>query len=102
MKNKLSNSRKFRWLLKSALSTRSLSIDGLGRMHGMTGPSLCIAFYRPFPKAERIIADVLNLEPWDLWPERYSDGKPNRRNRWYDRGRRKNTTENLDVNQKKD
>lgn len=102
MKSEPKNSRTLRGFLKFSLSTKRLSIDDLARMHGMTGSSLCIAFYRPFPKAERIIAEALNLQAWDLWPSRYGpDHLPNRKNRWYDRGRVKNNTERRDVNQKK-
>lgn len=85
MKNKIKSSKELRGLLKFTLSTRGLTVDGLARMFGMSGSSLCIAFYRPFPKAERIIAEALNLQPWDIWPERYTNGKPNRPNPWYRR-----------------
>ena len=33
-----------------------------------------------WPAVERIIADALSLEPWDIWPSRYNrDGTPKRR-----------------------
>jgi len=83
MKNKLKNSRQLRGFLKFSLSTKGLTITDLAKTKGITGPSLCNAFYRPFPKAERIIADALNQQPWDVWPERYTDQKPNRPNTWY-------------------
>jgi len=48
---------------------------------------------------EKFIADVLETEPWTLWPERYGpDGKSNRINRWYLRG--KSNTKKAGVNQK--
>lgn len=88
MKNKTNDSRILRGVFKFSLSTRGLTIADLAKIYGMTGPSVCIAFYRPFPKAERIIADALNLQPWELWPLRYGkDRKSNRPNLWYRRKR---------------
>jgi len=101
---KLNDSSRLRGLFKFTLSAQGLTISDLARVYGMTGPSLCNAFYVPFPKAEHIIADALNLQPQELWPSRYdSAGRPNRRNRWYDRGRggwkpkTKNITDKIEV-----
>lgn len=31
----------------------------------------------PYPRAERAIAKTLDMEPWDIWPERWNeDGSP--------------------------
>ncbi len=85
-KDQPKESKKLRGLFKFTLSTQGLTISELAKMHGMTGPCLCNVFYVPFPKAEKIVADALNLQPWDLWPERYdSAGRPNRKNAWYRR-----------------
>lgn len=44
------------------------------------GAPLGEAARRPFPKAERIIARAIGIEPQELWPTRYDDsGQPNRR-----------------------
>lgn len=106
-KDKPNDSKRLRGLLKFTLSTKGLTITDLAKMHGMTGPSLCNAFYVPFPKAERIIADALNFKPQELWPSRYdSNGKPNRPNLWYQRKRGlwkpKNTTKGIKVNREKE
>jgi len=69
--NKTEISGRLRGLLKFTLATKGLTISDLAKMHGMTGPSLCSAFYVPFPKAGRIIVDVLNLPPWKIWLSRY-------------------------------
>jgi Ner family transcriptional regulator len=101
MENKLKDTRSLRGWVKFNLSLEGHTIVDLAKEHGITGVSLCTAFYRPFPKAERIIADTLNLQPWDLWPDRYGeDHKPNRKNWWYGRGHCKSNTENFDVNKK--
>ncbi|ULU26631.1 helix-turn-helix domain-containing protein [Dyella terrae] len=37
------------------------------------------AMHRPYPKAERIIASALDMQPQDVWPTRYNaDGTSNR------------------------
>jgi Ner family transcriptional regulator len=28
--------------------------------------------HRPWPAVERIIADALGMQPWDIWPSRYN------------------------------
>ena len=102
MKKDIPNSsKKLRGLLKFSLSTQGLTVSDLASMYGITGPSLFNCFYIPFPKAERIVADALNLQPWDLWPERYTDQKPNRFNTWYRRKygewKPKNTKKSIGV-----
>ena len=63
---------------------QGITIASLAKAHRITSSTLRTAFYRPFPKAERIIANALNLQPQEVWPSRYNkDGKPNRVNRWY-------------------
>ena len=92
------NSKNLRALLKFTLSTKGLTITELAKIHMMSTSNLCNAFYIPYPRGEAIIAAALDLQPWDLWSDRYGeDHKSNRK-----RGRLKNNTENLDVNQKKD
>lgn len=37
------------------------------------------AFWAPYPKMEKALADKLGVHPAQIWPERYDrDGKPNR------------------------
>lgn len=84
--NNKSEIRILRGWIKFNLSLKGLTLKDLGEKYNCT--SLCIVFHRPFPRAEKIIADTLNLEPQTLWPDRYdSTGRPNRRNTWYDRKR---------------
>jgi len=49
-------------------------------LNGYTSPtSLAVALHRPYPLAEALIAEALELEPQNIWPTRYGpDGKPNR------------------------
>ena len=38
------------------------------------------ALHRPYPVAEKIIAETLGVSAREIWPERYgNDGKPNRK-----------------------
>jgi Ner family transcriptional regulator len=72
------------------LKLKGLTIGDLSKKYNCDLPTV---FFRPFPKAEKIIADALDLLPQELWPWRYDEnGKPNRR-----RGRRKNITKNTEV-----
>jgi len=68
------------------LSLSGKNLEDLAKENGIKGKSLGTVFHRPYPRAERIIADALGLRPQDLWPERYGkNGKPNRPNLWYQR-----------------
>jgi len=85
------------------LGLRGFTIRSFARQHGVRSGTVGKVFTVPYPRMERLIAGTLNIPPEDIWPSRYdSTGRPNRRNRWYDRGRQKFNTENFDVNEKKD
>jgi Ner family transcriptional regulator len=78
------DNRVLREWVKFRLSLKGYTFKKLGEKHRITGVSICTVFYRPYPKVERIIADALETQPWDFWPERYDEkGRPNRRNLWY-------------------
>lgn len=63
----------------AAIRKRRTSLRRLSRLNGYAAGSLRIALQRPWPKAEKIIAAALGVEPQDIWPTRYgADGKPNR------------------------
>ena len=44
----------------------------LSEASGYSRNSLRNALYRPYPKAERIIAGAIGVEASDIWPSRYS------------------------------
>lgn len=59
----------------AALWKRRTSLIRLSRKHRYAPGSLRIALRRPWPKAEKIIADALGIEPQQIWPTRYqADG----------------------------
>ena len=83
------------------LGLKGFSIRSFAAKHGVKPGTVGAVFSRPYPRMEYLIAHTLGVAPWEIWPSRYDEaGQPNRRNRWYDRGRRKNTTKDFDVNKK--
>jgi Ner family transcriptional regulator len=105
-RNKLTNNHKesiaaTRGWVKFLLSLKGYNLESVARRYGITAGCLSTVFYHPYPKSEKRIADILGICPQDLWPERYDPaGRPNRRNAWYSRGRRKNNTANPEIKEK--
>jgi len=65
--------------IKAALEKAGWTLRKLSLHAGYKNPaSLQRALRMPWPKAERVIAEALGLEPWDIWPSRYAGEKPNR------------------------
>lgn len=57
--------------LKAAIRMRGRTLAELSREHGYGSDAVRKALTRPWPAVEKIIADFLGTEPWELWPERY-------------------------------
>ncbi|MBI2313539.1 MAG: helix-turn-helix domain-containing protein [Betaproteobacteria bacterium] len=56
---------------------RGTSLHRLSRKHHYATCALKNALDRPWPKAERIIAEALGVSPQEIWPSRYhEDGSP--------------------------
>ena len=69
-------------LRKAGWSLRRLSVQ-----HGYHPQSLKHALHRPWPLAERLIAEAIGVAPQVIWPTRYDEnGRSNRR-----RGRTKSS-----------
>ena len=65
--------------IKAALDKAGWSLSQLSIYHGVSRNCMGVALRRPFPKAERIIAEVIGDRPQDIWPSRYNeDGTTNR------------------------
>lgn len=66
--------------IQAALRKKGWSFAQLGLFHGYTDrSSLTLALRKPYPKAERIIAETLGVLPQTIWPSRYdAAGVPNR------------------------
>lgn len=64
----------------AALRKAGWSLQQLAFVHGYTSrTAIAHALHRPYPKAEGIIADALDMKPQAIWPSRYNaDGTTNR------------------------
>jgi Ner family transcriptional regulator len=68
--------------VKAAVRKRGGTLTALSRENGYAASAAGIALRRSWPALERIVADFLGLEPWAIWPTRYTaDQKPKCR-RW--------------------
>ncbi len=56
----------------AALKKAGTNMSALSEANGYTRNGLRNALYRPYPKAERIIAGAIGVLPEDIWPSRYS------------------------------
>lgn len=67
--------------LKASIRLRGKTMAELSREHGYCDDAVRIALTRPWPAVERIVADHLGREPWELWPHRYDAERRPRRGR---------------------
>lgn len=56
----------------AALHKKGWSLRALSLANGLSEHTLKTALGAPYPKAERIIAAAIGLEPESIWPERYA------------------------------
>jgi len=61
------------WDIKAALGKKGYSLSRLARENGyqVTSPSECLR--KPWPNMERIMAGIIGVEPWEIWPSRYDN-----------------------------
>jgi Ner family transcriptional regulator len=55
----------------AALKKRGVSLASLSRDAGLGPRTLNNALDRRYPKAEKIIAEAIGVEPNEIWPSRY-------------------------------
>lgn len=61
----------------AAFKRKGTSITRESRRLGMNESYLMAALNKPYPKAERLIAEILGIQPQSIWPTRYNeDGSP--------------------------
>lgn len=53
------------------LHKRKLSLSELGRKNNLSKYTLKNALDKPYPRAEKIIADAIGMTPKQIWPDRY-------------------------------
>lgn len=61
------------WDIKAALGKKGYSLTRVARESGYSKTSPFDALRKPWPAMERIIADFIGKEPWEIWPSRYDD-----------------------------
>lgn len=60
--------------IKAALEKAGWSLRRLSLHHGYKSPTtLKEALRKPWPKAERLIADAIGVDPSIIWPSRYAN-----------------------------
>lgn len=64
--------------IKAALERRGWSLRRLSVAHGYRPDSVRRALHARYPNAEWIIAEAIEMQPWEVWPERYPDGPTDR------------------------
>ncbi len=55
----------------ASLKKSGTNMSALSEANGYSRNGLRNALYRPYPKAEKIIAKAIGVEPKDIWPTRY-------------------------------
>lgn len=66
--------------IKAALEKAGWSLRQLSLHHKYSPWALQRALFRPWPKAERLLAEAIGMKPEQLWPSRYNaNGTSNRR-----------------------
>lgn len=55
----------------AGLKRRGTSLSALSRQAGLAFSTLANALTRRWPKGERLIAEVLDVAPENIWPSRY-------------------------------
>jgi len=63
--------------IKCQLEKRGYTLRKVGLDAGYCPRAAQKVFGTWWPRIERLIADTLEVEPWEIWPERYNDfGQP--------------------------
>lgn len=57
----------------AALRKRGTSLAALSRAFGLSSTTLSNTLHRPWPKGERVIAEVIGVPASEIWPSRYYD-----------------------------
>jgi Ner family transcriptional regulator len=58
--------------ISAALKAKGTNLSALSAASGYSRNGLRNALYRPYPKAEKIIAKAIGVEPEEIWPSRYA------------------------------
>ncbi|WP_306548953.1 helix-turn-helix domain-containing protein [Desulfobulbus sp.] len=61
------------WDIKAALGKKGYSMTRVGLENGYHKVSPFDALRKSWPAMERIIANIIGVEPWVIWPSRYDE-----------------------------
>jgi Ner family transcriptional regulator len=61
--------------IKFQLRLRGTTLSAMARELGVSRQAMGQTLIRSYPKMERAIAARLDMEPGDIWPERYARGQ---------------------------
>lgn len=84
----------WKWI-KYCLYVQGLNFNKLATLYNVNRTCFTNLKNQPCPKYERIIANLLEVDPWDIWPDRYDVAhNPNRVSSRY-QGHKKFSTGNM-------
>lgn len=85
----------WKWI-KHRLSVQGLNFNKLATLYNVKRTCFTNLKNQPCPKYEKILAKILEVDPWDIWPDRYDAAhNPNRVSSRY-QGHKKFSMENID------
>ena len=62
--------------IKAAIRMTGITMEQLSISRGLPKNAVGIAFLKPYTKAERVVAEYLNVPLHELWPDRWTaDGR---------------------------
>lgn len=64
------------WWVKGRLEDLGVPLDQIARDLKVDKALVSRTRYRQTPKVQAAIAAKLGLAPWDIWPTRYTHGRP--------------------------
>ncbi len=63
------------WDIKAALGKRGYSLARVARENNYARTSANEVLRKSWPNMQRKIADVIGVDPWEIWPSRYDDNR---------------------------
>lgn len=67
--------------IKAALAKKGWTLGSIAREYGYARTSPPVVLRRPWLRMEAILAELLGVAPWDIWPSRYAEESDGNRRR---------------------
>jgi Ner family transcriptional regulator len=61
------------WDIKAALGKKGYTFSRIAKENGYYPTTPCDVLRRQWPDMERILANIIGVEAWEIWPTRYDD-----------------------------